>query len=190
MKSTITPFTEPLLNLFYQALSDPDPEVRSNAAFACGNLVEHSERDLSPQFLPILGALRPLFEVVPGDSATQLNARDNAAGAVARLILRNSDVVPLGQVLPVLIDSLPLKDDKEENRPVFKALFHLFRTNPASVSPYIDRLLQVFAQVLDPSGAELVSDEIRAELIALITALNGQDPGKVQAAGLAIFVQG
>jgi len=190
MKASVTPSTEPLLELFYRALSDPEAEVQSNAAFASGLLVEYSEVDLSPQYLHLLAAFRPLFVLPPDASPAKNNARDNAAGAVARLIIRNTAAVPLDQVLPVLVESLPLKSDYLENRPVFRALFQLFRSYPQTLYPYMDRLLQVFAHVLDPSGPEQIGDETRAELIALIGALNGEDPAKVQAAGLGPFVPG
>lgn len=190
MKASVTPSTEPLLELFYRALSDDDVEVQCNAAFASGLLVEYSEIDLSPQYLHLLAALRPLFVVAPEAPTPNLKARDNAAGAVARLIIRNTAAVPLDQVLPVFIDTLPLENDYLENRPVFRALFHLFRSYPQTLYPYMDRLLQVFAHVLDPSGVDQVGDETKAELIALIGALNGEDPAKVQAAGLGPFVPG
>jgi importin-4 len=190
MKGAVTPSTEPLLELFYRGLSDPDDEVRSNSAFATGLLVENSEVDLSPQYRPLLAALRPLFVVTPDSPSAKLNARDNAAGAVARLILRNTAAIPLDQVLPVFLEALPLKNDYLENRPVFRALFHLFRANPQVLHPFIDRLLHVFAHVLEPSLPDQIGDETRAELINLIGALNAEDPGKVQAAGLAPFVPG
>jgi importin-4 len=188
MKVAITPFTEPLLELFYRALSDPDAEVQSNAAFAVGMLVESTEQDLSPQYLPLLGALRPLFNVTLESSSARLNARDNAAGAVARFILKNTSAVPLDQVLPVLLSALPLQNDFLENRPIFQAIFYLFRTNPQSLHPHIDKLLPVFAHVLDPSGADQISSEIRSELIELIRALAAENPGRVQAVGLSAFV--
>jgi len=190
MKGSVTPNTEPLLELFYRGLSDPDAEVQSNSAFATGLLVENSERDLSPQYLHLLAALRPLFNTTPDATSAQLNAKDNAAGAVARLIVRKTDAVPLEQVLPVFIDALPLKNDYLENRPVFRALFHLFRFSALALHPFVDRLLAVFAHVLDPSSEDQIGDETRAELIQLIGALNMEDPGKVQAAGLAAFIPG
>lgn len=188
MKAAITPSTEPLLELFYRALSDEDAEVQSNAAFASGLLVEYSEIDLSPQYLHILAALRPLFVVAPEAPAAKQNARDNAAGAVSRLIVRNTAAVPLDQVLPVFVETLPLKSDFLENRPVFRALFHLFRAFPQTLYPYMDRLLHVFAHVLDPSGPDQIGDEVRGELITLVGALNREDPAKVQAAGLGPFI--
>ncbi|KAG6857456.1 hypothetical protein H0H87_003523 [Tephrocybe sp. NHM501043] len=190
MKEAITPTTQPLLELFYRALSDPDAEVQSNAAFAVGQLVENTQHDLAPQYIQLLGALRPLFNVTPDSSAAQLNAKDNAAGAVGRLIVRNTSAIPLDQVLPIFVNALPLKNDYLENRPAFRAIFHLFQTNGAALLPFLDRLLQVFGHVLDPSQADQVGDEIRADLIKLIAMINAEDPAKVQASGLAVFLPG
>ncbi|KAF5362127.1 hypothetical protein D9756_002481 [Leucocoprinus leucothites] len=188
MKDAVTPSTEPLLELFYKALSDPELEVLSNAAFATGLLVENSKVDLSPQYLHLLGALRPLFDVTPDSPAARLNAKDNAAGAVARLIVRNTAAIPLEQVLPTFIAALPLKNDYLENRPVFRAIFHLFQNNGASLLPHLDHLLKTFAVVLDPNGPDQVGDEIRGELISLLSLLNAEQPGKVQAAGLSVYL--
>ncbi|KAI0782615.1 ARM repeat-containing protein [Abortiporus biennis] len=190
MKNAVTPHTEALLELFYRALSDPEAEVQTNAAFASGLLVEHSDMDLSAQYLHLLTALRPMFTVEADAPAARFNARDNAVGAVARLIVKNTAAVPLDSVLPIFFDALPLKNDYLENRPVFRAIFHLFNTNAQVLQPYMDRILSVFAFVLDPSGPEMVGDEIRAELIRLIALLNQADPAKIQAAGLSIFVPG
>lgn len=187
MKGAISSSTQPLLELFYQALSDEEPEVHSNAAFAVGVLVENSTVDLSPQYLHLLSALQPLFSVPPDAPTARLNARDNAAGAVSRLIVKKTEAVPLDQVLPVIVGILPLKNDFLENRPVFAALFHLFRTAPSVIAPYLDQLLLVFAHVLDPSGPDQLGDEVRAELIQLVRALNAENPAKVQAAGLSAF---
>ncbi|TBU45281.1 ARM repeat-containing protein [Dichomitus squalens] len=190
MKSAVTPYTQELIDLFYRALSDEEPEVQCNAAFATGLLIEYSNVDLSPQYLTILGALRPIFEVPADAPAAKLNARDNAVGAVARMIVKNTAALPLDQVLPVFLSALPLRNDYLENRPVFRAVFHLFNTQPAVLHPHLDKLLHVFAFVLDPTGPDQVGDEIRAEVINLIGLLNREEPGKVQAAGLTAFVPG
>jgi len=188
MKGAVTRYTEPLLELFYRALGDDEAEVQSNAAFATGLLVEHSTQDLSPQYLHLLAAFRPLFVVEPEASTAKLNARDNAAGAVARLIVKNTAAIPLDQVLPVFVDTLPLKSDFLENRPVFRAIFHLFRVNAQALHPFMDKLLQVFGHVLDPNTEDQIGDEARAELIELISALAREDPNKIQMAGLAAYV--
>lgn len=190
MKDAVTPSTEPLFDLFYEALRDPEPEVQSNAAFAVGQLAENTKIELSsPQYFHLLSALHPLFAVDSTSSAAKLNAKDNAAGAVGRLLLRNSAAIPLGQVLPVFVEALPLKNDHLENGPVFRAIFHLFKTNPTTLLPFLDRLLPVFQYVLDPNGPEQIQQDLRAELITLITALNAEDPAKIQTSGLNVYVQ-
>lgn len=160
----------------------------SDAAFALGLLVENSQVDLTQQYLQLLGALRPIFVVTPDSPAVKLNAKDNAAGAVGRLIVRNTPGIPLDQVLPIFIDALPLKNDYLENRPVFRALFHLFRTNGSALYPFMDRLLPVFTHVLDSPGEEQITEDIRTELIHLIALINQEVPEKVQAAGLGKYV--
>ena len=190
MKSSVTPYTQTLIDLFYRALSDEEPEVQCNAAFASGLLIEHSEVDLSAQYIQILAALRPIFNAGPDAPAAKLNARDNAVGAVARMIVKNTVAVPLDQVLPVFLGALPLRNDYLENRPVFRSIFHLFKTQPALLHPHLDKLLRVFAFVLDPTSSDQIGDEVRAELIGLLGLLNREEPAKVQAAGLTAYVPG
>jgi hypothetical protein len=97
MEAAVTPFTDSLFPLFLRALADPEAEVQSNAAFAMGSLIYRSQTDLSSQHLTVLGALHPLFNPA-ADSTRKDNARDNACGAVARMMLKNIAAVPLDQV--------------------------------------------------------------------------------------------
>lgn len=46
LKKGVTPFTNDMLQIIIRALSDEEEEVRSNAAYAIGVLVENSEADL------------------------------------------------------------------------------------------------------------------------------------------------
>lgn len=96
MEGAVTPFTDTLFHLFLRSLSDPEAEVRSNGAFAMGCLIFHSQTDLSSQYLPVLALLHPLFSA--SDDRKYENARDNACGAVARMVLKNIAAVPLDQV--------------------------------------------------------------------------------------------
>jgi hypothetical protein len=54
----------------------------------------------------------------------------------------------------------------------------------------MDRLVAVFAHVLNPSGPDQIEDEIRSELIYLVVAINNAEPAKIQAAGLGVFLPG
>ena len=188
MKSGITPHTKLLLELFSRALNDPEPGIQSNAAFAIGLLVEFSEIDLSSQYLNILAALRPVFNVSPESPPACLTAKDNAAGAVSRLMIKNSNAIPFDQVMPVFINSLPLTNDFSENTAVFRALFHMFRTDTTPLRPYTQRILHIFLHVLDRNNPDQITDAIREELINLIAALNVESPQAIQEVGLAAYL--
>jgi len=63
-----------------------------------GMLLENTNADLSGQYMTVLAALQPLFQVSADARSVQFNARDNACGAVGRMIVKNVDAVPLHQV--------------------------------------------------------------------------------------------
>lgn len=183
LKAGVTQFTMPLLEIISRGLRDDEADVRSNAAFAAGVLIENTTADLSPHFVNLLTALQPYFNAPEHSAPAIYNARDNAAGAIARMIVKKPDGLPLEQVVSVVIGVMPLRFDPLENRAVYAAIFSLFRTRPELLMPHIDHLLQAFAYVLDPSHEDDTSDETKAELRALVEHLRSQVPDKVAAAG-------
>jgi importin-4 len=185
----LTHNSQELRAILMEAIKDTEPEVRSNAAFALGVLVENSDVVWTKEdFEAILFRLRPFFQVPEGAPKAAFNARDNAAGAVSRIILANASLVPLDTVLPVLYSALPLEHDPLENRPLFRALFLLFSHDANYVLNYMDKLVPVFAHVLDPTQPDEIGTENRAGLLQLLTQINGLMPGKLQDAGLGAFL--
>ncbi|KAI9254656.1 armadillo-type protein [Sporodiniella umbellata] len=169
IKSAITPHTESLLQAFVKACGDEDELVRSNAAFALGCLVIHTQVDLSQHYPQLLTALSPLFS-----NQTLPNTVDNAAGAVSRMIIAHPEAVPFDQVLPVYVNALPLKADFEENEPVFECIFKLFSANNSFVFNHLPQFLHIFTQVL--SDNDQLKETTRNHLIELVRALNTQRP--------------
>ncbi|KAI9008307.1 ARM repeat-containing protein [Gaertneriomyces semiglobifer] len=167
LKRGITPFTSDVLHLLVKALSDEEDEVRSNAAFGVGLLIEHSEQDLSSYYIQILQLLRPMFDV-----KSQVNIADNASGAVCRMILRHPAAVPLDQVLPVVLSRLPLRD-YEENEPIYTCIITLLRASNAYLLQNMPQLLSIFAQVLSPPANQL-KDDTRKALLDILHTLKDQ----------------
>lgn len=92
------------LPLLLRELQADDDINRQNAAYCAGLLVQASPEQAGP-FLPqVLTALHTFFR---GDEAS--GARDNATGAVGRIMLAVPQALPLGQVLPVYLGALPLQ---------------------------------------------------------------------------------
>ena len=121
MEGEVTPFTTSLLKLLLHRMSDEDAETKSNAAFAIGLLQKYSnhEREILASYGRILTKLEPLLKM---DKA---RAKDNAAGCVSRMIMKHQASVPIEVVLPALVEILPLKEDFEENEPVYKMILQL-----------------------------------------------------------------
>jgi hypothetical protein len=125
MGSGVTSFTSVLLKLLLHRLSDEDPETKSNAAYATGLLVFHSTDSATylPSYNTILSKLGPLLQ------SQGARTIDNACGCVSRMIMAHPDKVPVDDILPILVDLLPLKDDYEENKPIFDCITGLCK-NP------------------------------------------------------------
>ncbi|KAJ3012062.1 hypothetical protein HKX48_006511 [Thoreauomyces humboldtii] len=166
LKNGVTPFTNDMLAISIRALADEEEEVRSNAAYAVGVLIENSDTDLSRHYVQVLQQLRPMFRASPGT-----NTADNASGAVCRMILKNPTLIPLDQVLPVVLDHLPIKRDFEENEPVYRCLLQLIRANNPLLLQSMSRMLNIFAQVLSPPENQL-KDKTRADILELLATLN------------------
>ena len=121
MGASVTPFTSQLLKLLLHRMSDEDSEAKSNAAYGIGLLQEGSKNDkeILKSFPTILSKLEPLLQT------DEARAKDNAAGCVSRMIMRHPSNIPVEQVLPALLDILPLKNDYDENVPVYDMIVKL-----------------------------------------------------------------
>ncbi|GAA6058985.1 hypothetical protein JCM10212_001695 [Sporobolomyces blumeae] len=193
MEAASTQFAQTLYPLFLQALKDPEPEVQSNAAFAMGSLLYHSSTDLSSQYLTVLQALHPLFGLPDDGQSKHENAKDNACGAVARMMLKNQAAVPLDQVLPLFLGSLPLRRDYAESEMVFNAILSLCQQQNQTVLASLDHVLAVFRSALEstqgdvyfPNGDSQLTAENKQRLVAFAKALPAD---RVQQAGLGPFL--
>ncbi|XP_073527135.1 importin-4 [Phyllobates terribilis] len=136
-------FVAQLLPAFIAGTQDGDNEVCSNAVFGLGVLVEHGGAAMYKNFPKILSILSSII-------SSQKNARtlDNVCGAVSRMILTHPEGVPIKQVLPVLLRSMPLKEDFEENTIVFKCIAFLYNKNPSQVVAHINEIARIFGHVL------------------------------------------
>lgn len=122
MGEGVTPYTAGLMRVFLKRLGDEDPETRSNAAYGTGLLCEKSndEKEVLSNYNVILGKLEPHLH-----DHSEARLLDNSAGCVARMIRRHPSRVPIDEVLPALVQLLPLKEDYEENEAVFEMIVAL-----------------------------------------------------------------
>lgn len=122
MGSAVTPYTTQLLKLLMHRLTDENPEAKSNAVYAVGLLCEKSqnEQEILRSYNPIIAKLEPLLY-----AKQEARLVDNAVGCVSRMIMRHKQKVPLREVLARIIVLLPLREDYEENAPLYRMIVQL-----------------------------------------------------------------
>ncbi|XP_077663100.1 importin-4 isoform X3 [Eretmochelys imbricata] len=172
------PFVPRLLPAFLRAARDPDPEVRSNGIFALGVLAEHGGEALLPHYPKILALLA-------GGSTQESSARvrDNVCGAVARMVLSQPQALPLSQVFPALLRSLPLTEDFEENKTVFRCISFLYENAPQQVLQQVGEVVRASSTVL---GTDHLPADAQVSLLSLLRHLSDRCPTEFQAALLAL----
>ncbi|XP_053955032.1 importin-4-like [Anastrepha ludens] len=124
-------------------LSDEFDQARQNAVYGLGELVLYSEEKSYEAYPHILNALSQAVS-----KETKPSALDNICGAIARLIIINSSLVPLAQVLPVFMQHLPLREDFDENASVFKCLKQLYLQARDAIAGSLEQIIAISIHVL------------------------------------------
>ncbi|TLD26087.1 ARM repeat-containing protein [Venturia nashicola] len=170
MEGGCTPYTNKLLTVLMKRLGDEDPDTKANAMYGTGLLCEKSENALliTRNYNAIFAKLEPVL-----DEGTTANHRmlDNAAGCVARMIQAHPDNVPLSDVLPRLIDLLPVKEDYQENAPAFRCIIALFQAQNSEMLKLAPRIAPAITKALGPPHDQL-DDETRAHLTELVAFMS------------------
>lgn len=176
MGAAVTPYTESILKMVLRRLSDEDQETRSNAAYAAGVLITHSTNTAAylPSYNQILSKLEPMLHTQVARSL------DNAAGCVSRMIMAHPDKVPISDVLPVLVSLLPLKEDYEENKPIYECIAGLYQAQDKTVHSLTPELIPVFNKVLAPEPADQLEPETRAKVIEVVKYIASQQASLIE----------
>ncbi|XP_078355887.1 importin-4-like, partial [Oculina patagonica] len=172
MGHAIVPFVQHLFPVFMTSLKDEDDEVRSNTIYGLGLLAFYGGDLITPHYQNIL---ETLFVILSQNQPPRVV--DNICGAVSRMIMANRNSLPLDKVFHGLLQCLPLKEDFEENHPVYSCIIELFSDQHPLIRQYLAQLLAVFSQVL-PSGT--LQDGIRSGLISMIQKIQQQSPQRFQ----------
>uniref|UniRef100_A0A1D1ZIV0 Putative importin subunit beta-4 n=1 Tax=Anthurium amnicola TaxID=1678845 RepID=A0A1D1ZIV0_9ARAE len=143
MGSPIAGYVDKVMPLVLKELASSEATNRRNAAFCVGELCKNGGPTTLKYYGEILRALHPLF----ADSEPDDAVRDNAAGAIARMIIVQPQSLPLNQVLPVFLKALPLKEDHEESMTVYSCVCDLVLSSNSQILPLVPDVVNVFAQV-------------------------------------------
>lgn len=163
LESCSATWFDELLPIYLAGIQDEYEQARQNAVFGLGELMLYSEEKAFAQYTPVLQALSQVVAV-----ETHFGTLDNVCGALARLIIANSQLVPLDHVLPVFVSKLPLREDYHENKAVFKGFHGLLTQNSEAFLKHLNQITLIGLHVL---GKNEYKDDGKCEsnkIIALI----------------------
>lgn len=132
-----------LLPILLEGVNDKSDMVRNNSVYGLGELMLHADAE-GFKFYP--QALQALSQAVAKEKDS--NTLDNICGALARLIIANSNLVPLKDVLPVFIQYLPLRQDFDENMSVFKCLHVVYQQGNPVIAELMEKIILIALSVL------------------------------------------
>jgi len=171
MGSPISAYVDKIMPLVLKELASSDATNRRNAAFCVGEICKNGGAATLKYYGDILRSLHNLFSNSESDDAV----RDNAAGAIARMIMVQPQSIPLNQVLPVFIKALPLKEDHEESMPVYSCICSLLLSSHPQILPLVPDVIHVFAQVVvSPDESDEVKTNIGKAVSHLISVYGQQ----------------
>jgi hypothetical protein len=147
--------------------------VKVNAAVLAGSIVQHGGAPARARAFDVLAGLQPLF--VGGAGVSQL-AFDNACGAVGRMVATMPLALPLPQLLPVWLASLPVREDEDERNTALLGLLKLAEANGAALLPFAGEVARIAAYEV---ANETVKPELRTALQQLVAALAQQEQSAV-----------
>ncbi|KAF7235934.1 Importin-4 [Varanus komodoensis] len=172
------PFVPRLLPVLMGAARDADREVRSNAIYGLGVLAQQSGAAMHEHYPKLLG----LFSNVISQERKNRVA-DNVCGAIARMVMTHPEGVPIGQVFPALIRSLPLKEDFEEYKTVFHCISFIYEHDPQLVLQQLGEIIPICSSVL--SGKHIPAESLQA-VTMFLGKLSTRSPAEFQTAVVSL----
>nr|CAD7264449.1 unnamed protein product [Timema shepardi] len=159
----VAQFVPQLLPLFLQLAKDESDEVRNNAIFGVGEMVLHGKEALYPYFPEILQALSAAVSKEANPSAL-----DNICGALARMLITNVSGVPMDHVFPVFVNYLPLRQDFDENKAVFRCLLHLYQMGHPLLQKFLSPLVRASLVVINCQQGDKETLELVSNFISMV----------------------
>uniref|UniRef100_A0A3B1JNG4 Importin 4 n=1 Tax=Astyanax mexicanus TaxID=7994 RepID=A0A3B1JNG4_ASTMX len=161
-----------LLPVLVAGVRDSDAEVRNNSVYGLGALAEAAGPAVAADYPMMLSLFSNLLS-----KESDRRVIDNLCAALCRMIVSHTEGVPLEQVLPALLERLPLQEDMEENKTVYSCLTFLYSHNPALVvlsaashvlgSKDVDAETQNIVILLFKDVAQRYSQEFEAAVMSL-----------------------
>ena len=167
MPSIAAKYADNFAVLVERNLSCEDKTLYRNTLYYLGVLSEAAPM-LSSSYPKFLQLLQPFFT-----SEFEPATVDNAAAAVARMILTCPQALPLDTVLPVLFSKLPLRDDFDEYKTIVRCIVFLFE-NGVNMEQFAETSIKILIEGVIVQTQEPDKYKIDNELYAKTVLLLGK----------------
>lgn len=157
--------------------ADQDDDVCSNSIYALGVLAANGLPEMLGQYPAILQHLVAVSQSPKGNNARVM---DNTCAAICRMILARPDAIPLDQVVPLVLQNLPLKEDVEEFQVVYNCITFLFANHQPLFLSQLHQVLRILAQ--DLSLGTKLPVELHPQVAKLLHELSTQHAATMQTA--------
>lgn len=158
----VTVFLSQLFPYLIALTRDKNDDVRNNSIFALGEMALHGKSCVFELYPQLLQALSTAVS-----SERHSVTLDNICGAIAKLIITNISGVPLDQVLPVFVNFLPLREDFEENKWIFKSFELMYQLGSEPMRKLILPIIKTSVIVLHKDQIEQENKDVVVNLIKM-----------------------
>lgn len=171
-------YVEMILPAIQQGLADSVEGVRRNSAYCIATIVESHFQSLNQdQILHFLHWLQPVLMITDALQPAVVGHThitgvvgadiDNALSAVARMIAKVPNLVPLQQVLPVMLKALPLRVDPLEGMTVYGCILSLVTNADANAMSLLPQIIHILAVTL-LSEAKSINEDTKKLIVSAL----------------------
>ncbi|XP_078381779.1 importin-5-like [Oculina patagonica] len=140
-------FLRPMMNY----VLDRNADVRQAACYGCGVMAQYGGEEYVSACAEVVPVLFQAIKAEDSRSRENVNATENAISAVAKICKYNRGNIALNEVIPALLATLPITEDKEEAPHVYGYVCDLIEENNPLVlgtnNSNLPRILQIFAEL-------------------------------------------
>jgi hypothetical protein len=168
-------FLEPMA----AALQDVDADVRQGAAYGIGVAGQFGGSDFAQVCAMALEPLFAMIHMPKAKNEENVLATENAIAAVGKICRYNASMIPIDQVIPAWVDSLPILEDESESTEVYSYLVHLLQTQTTKVlGPSMEKLPHVAKAMLEALASSVIHDTaLASQVVEAIRTMEMSSPG-------------
>ncbi|KAL9233007.1 hypothetical protein vseg_008053 [Gypsophila vaccaria] len=178
-------YYDTFLPFLLEACNDEDPDVRQAAVYGLGVCAELGGSVFKPLVGESLSRLNAVLRHPNAGHAENVMACDNAISALGKICHFHRDSIDAAQIVPMWLNSLPIKGDLIEAKVVHEQLCAMVERSDTDLlgpnNQYLPKIVAVFAEILC-AGKDLATEQTASRMINLLRQLQQTLPPATLAA--------